>query len=138
MMALIARIMVETAENYAELWRAANKDMLVAFIMHMLTATMKDSIMPFPWHLGWFTGSYMRAKLGRMKERQWNVIDRWIQRAEFDDMAQKEILTMFLMHYLRDASNAHTTVGKMMKREVIRNWIGDERLEYLKSQFEGK
>ena len=138
MMALIARIMVETAGNYAELWRASNKNMLVAFIMHMLTATMKDSAMPFPWHLGWFTGSYMRAKLGRMKDRQWNVIDRWIQNAEFDDMAQKEILTVFLMHYLRETSNAHTTVGKMMKREVIRNWIGDERLEYLKSQFEGK
>ena len=135
MLALVARIMVETAVDYAELWQSTNRDMLVAFIMHMLTATMKDSGLPFPWHLGWFSGSYMRAKLGRMKNRQWNVIDRWIKNAEFDDRAQAALLAMYLVHYLRTARRPRQTFRAMRRCEVIRNWVGDERLECLEASF---
>ena len=133
MFCLLARLMVETAGLYPELWDEKNN--LTAFFTHLLCATLPRLDLPFPWHIGLFTDGYLR--LGRLKDSQGNNLDR-ILAHRYNDQAERQLMLIFLAKYLRASENALKTLQCIIEKPAMRTYFGRERLEFLKRHFGGE
>ena len=102
MIAVLARLMVQTAVTHASLWEQEAD--LMAFYMHILTAFNRDFDTPFPWHLDVASaGSYFRT--GRTHARQTNNVDDFI-RGRFYDESERTAFIVFVAHYLAQRNDA--------------------------------
>lgn len=95
MVAILARLLVHTAVGQPSLWEL--KTDLFSFYTHILEASNRDFDLPFPWHLGIATGSYLRT--GRTHARQTNVVDDFVK-GKFYDESERMVFIIFVAHYL--------------------------------------
>ena len=95
MVAILSRLLVHTAVGQPSLWEL--KTDLFSFYTHILEASNHDFDLPFPWHLGIATGSYLRT--GRTHARQTNVVDDFVK-GKFYDESERMVFIIFVAHYL--------------------------------------
>ncbi len=132
--AILMHLMVLTAKDYPELWN--NGAELTAFVTHILCATMDKPDLPFPWHLGIFTDSYL--KLSRTADDQSLYLDDLIAHRYSDD-AERQLLLVFLAKYLKEeaGTNAEEIIDCIDRNPAMRLYFGGERLELLRHHFGG-
>ena len=129
--AILARLMVATACAYPEIW--SNRAELFSFLTHILCATMRDEKVPFPWHLGIFNDSYLR--IGRTHRQQQNVLDQVVDH-NYGEAAERQILLMFLAHYLRQTGNPCAVLDAIAVNEHLCAYFDQARIGFLKHHFE--
>lgn len=126
MLALFARLMTETAESYPGLW--SNKDELFSFFIHILIATNPALEYPLPCHLNIFRDSYLRT--ARSRTRQRNAVDSIVD-GRFGNEAERQILLMYLAHYLKRRPDGAAVLASIRKEESLAAYFGGERLDFL-------
>ena len=129
--AVLARLMVATASAYPEIW--SNRSELFSLVTHILCATMHDVERAFPWHLGIFNDSYLR--IGRTHGQQQNVVDQVVDH-NYGDAAERQVLLMFLAHYLRQAENPCGVLDAIDANEQLGAYFGRDRMRFLRHHFE--
>ena len=139
MVAVLARLMVHTAETYAALWeRRAD---LFAFFTHILVASNRDFDLPFPWHLDITSASYLRT--GRTHTRQTNVVDDIVD-GTFLDESERSLFIVFVAHYLARQLDAGRILDAILASSRMKAYFADNdpvlaehRIKFLKTHFEG-
>ena len=129
--AILARLMVATACAYPEIW--SNRAELFSFLTHILCATMHDVDVPFPWHLGIFNDSYLR--IGRTHRQQQNVLDQIVDH-NYGETVERQILLMFLAHYLRQTGNPCVVLDAIAVNEHLCAYFDQSRIVFLRHHFE--
>ena len=94
---------------------------------------MRDEKVPFPWHLGIFNDSYLR--IGRTHRQQQNVLDQVVDH-NYGEAAERQILLMFLAHYLRQTGNPCTVLDAIAVNEHLCAYFDQARIGFLKHHFE--
>ena len=138
MVAVLARLMVHTAETHAALWeRRAD---LFAFFTHILVASNRDFDLPFPWHLDITSASYLRT--GRTHARQTNVVDDIVDGA-FLDESERSLFIVFVAHYLARQADARRILEAISASSRMKAYFADNdldlaerRIKFLKTHFE--
>lgn len=130
MLAVFARLMVETCEVYPGLW--SNKEELFSFFMHILTATNDALDYPLPCHLDIFRDSYLRT--ARSRQRQRNAVDSIVD-GRFGSEAERQILLMYLAGYLKRGENGGERLEAIMKEDSIVAYFGKSRMDFLSRSF---
>ena len=139
MVAVLARLMVQTAATQAALWeRRAD---LFAFFTHILIASNHNFKLPFPWHLDITSASYLRT--GRTHARQTNVVDDIVDGAFFDE-SERALFIMFVAHYLARQADARRVLEAIRASSRMKAFFADNdlalaerRVKFLQTHFEG-
>jgi len=135
LLAVLARLIVSTAKDYPDLWNGGNLDQRMSFFLHILTATMKDPDIPFLWHVGFFSSSYLRHCLARVRDKQWNCIDHWLRAHAYEDGAERQILLAYVADCLKDRDDAADVLRHMGASDEICGLLGKARIHFLASAF---
>lgn len=130
MLAVFAKLIVNTIKGHSELWRddeTSRNDRFFLFT-YILTATNCNLDLPFHYHLGIDSGSYQR--FGRTRNIQRNRLDRIVEEGGEND-ADRQTLLKFLAHYL-GKSECRVEVMKAIKDNAfLKKCFGGPRINSL-------
>lgn len=128
---LIVASLVPGDPELERIW--TDRDFRFVIFYHIITLGSRDADFPYPWHVGRFSESHRRVV--RTRERSINRVD-YIVDGRLIDEAERQLLLMYVAHYLKQQERPVALVDRMIEIPYLRELFGEPRLSFLRTYFQ--